>query len=163
MLRSKTLRVACLLLATAGLATPAISATDTDPLSVTATVVATCSITGATLAFGNYNSTQNDVSANLSVSCTNTTAYTVTLNEGLGASATTSSRKMTKTSDTPTLNYALYSDAGRTANWGDQAADDVAGTGNGAAQTLTVYGRITSGQLPTPGAYTDTVTATITY
>ncbi|WP_277971552.1 spore coat protein U domain-containing protein, partial [Sphingomonas echinoides] len=33
----------------------------------------------------------------------------------------------------------------------------------GSSQSLNVYGRIPAGQLPTPGAYSDTLTATITY
>jgi spore coat protein U-like protein len=39
----------------------------------------------------------------------------------------------------------------------------VSGTGNGNAQTLTVYGQLPAGQYVTPGAYADTITATITY
>jgi spore coat protein U-like protein len=62
------------------------------------------------------------------------------------------------------LNYSLHSDAARTVVWGNTAGTDtVAGTGNGLAQTLTVYGNIPGGQLSAPGAYTDTVTATLTY
>lgn len=62
------------------------------------------------------------------------------------------------------LAYALYSDSGRTTNWGNTVSTDtVPGTGNGSAQTLTVYGRIAAAQYVTPGSYADTITATITY
>jgi spore coat protein U-like protein len=62
------------------------------------------------------------------------------------------------------LNYELFRDSARTLNWGNTiGTDTVAGTGNGLAQTLTVYGRILGSQLVAPGAYTDTVTATLTY
>ena len=62
------------------------------------------------------------------------------------------------------LGYGVYSDAERTKNWGTTAATDtVSGTGTGAAQPLTVYGRVPAAQFVTPGVYTDTIIATVTY
>jgi spore coat protein U-like protein len=62
------------------------------------------------------------------------------------------------------LNYAMFSNSTRTTNWGQTVGTDtVTGTGNGAAQALTVYGQVTAGQFVAPGAYTDTITATVTY
>ena len=62
------------------------------------------------------------------------------------------------------LNYALFSDVSRTLNWGKTVATDtLAGTGNGSAQSLSVYGRVVASQFVSPGSYTDTITATITY
>ena len=62
------------------------------------------------------------------------------------------------------LTYALYRDAARTLNWGNTVGTDtLAGTGTGSAQASTVYGRIAAGQLPAPGGYVDTITATITF
>jgi spore coat protein U-like protein len=160
----KKLALAGLVLATTAFAsgTPAAAATSTTTMSVTATVQATCSVSAATLAFGTYTGTQLDGSSTLSVSCTNTTPYTVALNVGTGTGATVAVRKMTASATT--LNYSLYQDSARGTVWGQTTGTDtVAGTGNGSAQTLNVYGRIPSGQLPTPGSYSDTITATITY
>ena len=62
------------------------------------------------------------------------------------------------------LGYAMYRDSARTLNWGATAGTDtVGGTGSGAAQTLTDYGRVAGSQYVAPGAYTDTITATITF
>jgi spore coat protein U-like protein len=62
------------------------------------------------------------------------------------------------------LAYALYSDAARTVNWGDTIGVDTVHTiGNGSPQSLTVYGQIPKSQHPTPGAYTDTITVTLTF
>jgi spore coat protein U-like protein len=62
------------------------------------------------------------------------------------------------------LHYSLFSNAGRTTNWGNTVGTDtLAGTGSGAAQLLTVYGQIPAAQFPRPGSYADTITATITY
>jgi spore coat protein U-like protein len=58
----------------------------------------------------------------------------------------------------------MFSNSTRTANWGQTVGTDtVTGTGNGAAQALTVYGQVTAGQFVAPGAYSDTITATVTY
>jgi len=138
------------------------AATATASFNVTATVVATCSISATALAFGNYTGAQTDNTSTISVTCTNTTPYNVLLNPGSATGATVTTRKMTNGANT--LGYALYSDTGRTVNWGQTVGTDtVAGTGNGSAQTLTVYGRIAAGQLVTPGSYTDSVTATVSY
>jgi spore coat protein U-like protein len=61
------------------------------------------------------------------------------------------------------LNYVLTQDAPHAVNWGNTTGSWEAGTGNGAAQLITVYGQVAAGQSPTPGAYTDTITATVNY
>ena len=138
------------------------AATSSSSMAVSATVQATCSINASPLPFGTYTSDELDGSTTLAVSCTNTTDYDVGLDAGTGPDATVDVRKMAN--GRQLLDYTLYSDSGRTAVWGGTSGrDTVSGTGTGSEQTLTVYGRIPSGQLPTPGSYTDTITATITY
>lgn len=154
-------------LAGAGLAglcgSTAFAATATTSVSVTATVQATCLISSTSLAFGVYTGVQLDSTSTLTVTCTNTTPYNVGINAGTAPAATVTTRKMTG----PTaglLSYALFQDTGRTINWGTTVSTDTtAGTGSGVAQPLTVYGRIAASQFVAPGAYTDTVTATITF
>lgn len=138
------------------------AATATTTFAVTATVLSTCLISATPLAFGNYTGAQTDATSTLSVTCTNTTAYNVGLDAGQATGATVTTRAMQN--GTNTLGYALYSDTARSVNWGNTVpTDTVAGTGSGIAQTLTVYGRIPAGSLPAPGAYADTITATVTY
>jgi len=139
-------------------------ATDaTSTFAVSATVIASCVVVGGVpLAFGNYDGTQNDATTTFSVTCTTGTSYTVALDAGGGSGASTTTRKMTYL--TNTLDYTLYSDAGRTANWGNNTGvDTVAGTGTGILQGYTVYGRIPAGSTATLGAYADTITITATY
>jgi spore coat protein U-like protein len=143
---------------------PAIAhaATATASITVTATVSATCLISATPMAFGSYSGTITTSTATLTVTCNNTTPYTVALNPGLSTGATVTTRKMTLSSST--LAYVLTSDAAYAVNWGQTTGTDtVAGTGNGAAQPLTVYGRVAAGQYVTPGTYSDTVTATVTF
>ncbi len=139
------------------------AATATSSFGVSATVQATCLIDTTSLAFGIYTGVQLDTTSTITVTCTNTTPYDVGLDAGVAAGATVTTRQMTG----PTaelLSYALFQDTGRTVNWGSTVSTDTAtGTGSGAAQPLTVYGRIAADQFVAPGAYTDTVTATITF
>ena len=130
---------------------PVYAATSTGSLVVTATVLASCTVVGSTIAFGNYTSTQVDQTGNIAVLCTNGTSYTIGLDAGAGTGATTSVRKMTGSLG-GNLNYALYRDSGRTSNWGSTIGTDTqAGTGSGVLQNLTVYGRIASAQTPLAG------------
>jgi len=139
------------------------AATDSTTFAVTATVLSTCAVAASPLAFGNYSMAQVDSSAPVLVTCTNGTTYTVGLSAGVGTGASVASRKLTGPAS-QALTYSLYGDVGRTTVWGQTiGVDTVAGTGNGAAQTLTVYGRVPASQGPGPGAYTDTITVTLTY
>ena len=99
----------------------------------------------------------------VSVTCTNTTPYNVGLSAGLATGATVVTRSMTGPASA-LLGYQLYRDSAHSLNWGITiATDTLAGTGNGSAQPLTVYGLVPAGQYVAPGTYSDTITATVTY
>lgn len=147
---------------------PASAATTTSSLTVNATVTANCSVSTTAVSFGNINvlsGTNTDATGGLSVTCTNGTAWSASADAGLGTGASLSTRKMA--SGANLLNYALYTDSARTIVWGDAATAATAkfsGTGTGAAQASTIYGRVASGQTSVPaGSYADTVTVTVTY
>jgi spore coat protein U-like protein len=144
--------------------------TATNTFTVSTNVTASCAVSGSDLTFTDVDplanaSTATNGTSTVSVTCSNTTPYDVGISAGAASGATVSARKMTHTDTTSTLNYALYSDSARSTNWGDTVATDtVAGTGSGAVQDLTVYGKIASGQQTAKvGAYSDTVTVTVTY
>ena len=142
---------------------PAGATTATATFLVTATVASTCTISTTPLAFGSYTGALSQVNTTVTVTCTNTTPYNVGLNAGLAAGATVTNRSMTGPASA-LLSYQLFRDAGHTLNWGTTiGTDTVAVTGNGAAQVQTVYGQIPAAQFVAPGAYTDTITATVTY
>lgn len=142
------------------------AATTTSTFQVTMTITADCLITSTnTLAFGSSGviAANVDASANLGVQCTNTTPYNIGLNAGTGSGATVASRKMTGPASA-LINYSLYTTAGRTIVWGNTVGTDtVAGTGNGSTQTSTIYGRVPAQSTPAAGAYTDTITVTVTF
>ncbi len=137
--------------------------TATTSFQVTAVIQATCTIVANPLAFGNYTGVILNSTTTIFVTCSKLAAYSVGLNAGTSTGATVTNRRMTGPA-AAILNYKLFSNSGLTTNWGNTVGTDtVAGTGNGAAQSLTVYGQIPAGQLVRPGSYTDTITATITY
>lgn len=143
----------------------AIAATATGTLGVTLTIAATCTVAGGTMAFGSQGVLSSAVNqtATISVVCTNSTNYTVGLDQGTFGSSVTA-RKMHSTTTGADVDYSLYSDSGRTINWGNASGSWVSGTGNGSSQTLTVYGQIPAQSTPAPAAnYTDSVTITVTY
>lgn len=154
--------IACL-----GVAPAAIANTANTTLGVSATVLATCLAAATPVTFGNYSLATVDTTGVVTVICTpDVAAYTVALDAGTGTGATTSVRKLTFGANT--LNYALYTDSGRTTTWGNvQNTDTVpasaATTTVGVVKTFTVYARLPSNQTSTAGAYLDTVQVTITY
>lgn len=148
-------------------ATPAFAATTSSTLNVSATVTANCTVSTSALAFGNVNTINGSVvdgSGGLSVTCTNGTGWSAAAGVGAGTGASFSARRMTSGSNT--LSYNLFTDSGRTTVWGDGTGSTSAltGTGTGGAQSVTVYGRVASGQTSVPvGSYADTVAVTVTY
>ena len=141
------------------------AAITTTTFQVRVTIAAQCVInSAATLDFGsNGVITANiDQTSALSVQCTNTTPYNIGLNAGTGSGATVAVRLMTLSG--ATIRYSLYTTAARTTVWGNTiGTDTVTGTGTGLAQTITVYGRVPVQTTPSPGTYTDTIVATVTY
>jgi spore coat protein U-like protein len=158
----KDLKIALGVGAAMALATAASAGSASANLGVSARIDATCTITTSAVAFGAYTGSEINATGSVTANCVNGTAWTIGLGAGNGTGATVSNRKMT--SGANTLGYALYSDAGRTQNWGNTiGADTLAGTGTGASDSHTVYGRIAAGTVPAPGNYSDTVLATINF
>ncbi len=141
----------------------AYAADDTDSMTVSATVLATCDVQANDLVFGGYDpvvASHLDAATTLSVTCTNGTGYNVALN--LGSGATPGVRHMTGGANT--LNYTLYRDASRTQLWGQTTGSDTrAGTGTGNAATIDLYGRVPMRQTAPSGDYEDTITVTVTW
>jgi spore coat protein U-like protein len=135
----------------------------TATMQVTATVNDNCTVSTSDLAFGAYSGAQLDSTATIIATCTNLTGYSIGLNAGV-VGASTTSRQMSGPG-TDRLNYGLYHEAGRTTNWDDiGGANPLSGqVGTGAAQNITVYGRIPAGQFVQAGSYSDTIQVTLQY
>lgn len=139
------------------------AAVTTDTFLVSANVSATCTVSANDLTFGDYARIDLPATSTISVTCTNGTEYHARMNQGLNGTSVTD-RKMKLTTGADTLNYGLYRDAGHTQNWGEtDDVDTTNGTGDGSAQSLTVYGLIPGSQNPSVGTYNDTITVTLSY
>jgi spore coat protein U-like protein len=141
----------------------AFASTTTTSMAVSATVVNSCNVSANPLAFGQYSGAALNVSTTISVTCNTGDTYSVGLNAGGGTGATVTNRLMTLSSGSSTLAYSLLSGSFTGTNWGNSSGSWVSGTGNGSAQTLTVYGVVAAGLYPTAGSYGDSVTVTLTY
>jgi spore coat protein U-like protein len=159
----KTL-LAAALIAVAG---SAAAGTSTTTMPVKITIQNACQLaTGPapTLDFGTQGplTTNIDQTVNLSVTCTTSAPYNVGLDAGTNGSGNVANRAMNN--GAAKVAYQLYSDSNRQTVWGNTVGTNtVAGTGNGSAQTLTVYGRVPPQATPAAGVYTDTVNVTVTY
>ncbi len=139
-------------------------------LSVTLTIEADCLVaSGTVLSFGTHGVLSADLaaSANLSITCTPSTAYQIALDAGANESTpndVTTRRMKANTSDY--VGYQLYKELAHTNVWGDTGGARVSGTGTGSAVTHTVYGvvPVTSPPVAFPaGNYSDTVAVTVTF
>jgi spore coat protein U-like protein len=138
------------------------SSSGSTTFSVTATVASSCTISATALAFGTYVSTSDSTTTStLSINCTNTTPYSISLDVGVSAGATPTTRGMTGAGGA-LLHYHIYQDPAHSVGW-SVSPNALAGTGTGSTQTITAYGIVLSGQTVAPGSYADTITATITY
>lgn len=122
----------------------------------------TCSASSPAVTLGNYTGTQlTHGGIPLSVTCPLVFGYTVSLNAGTGAGATTTTRKLTGPAGA-TLNYQIFQNASHSINWGTTVGTDtVLGTGTLLTQTLYMYPQLPAGQNNSPGTYTDTITVSV--
>ena len=166
----KTTLLATALLATLGISS-AHAATATASFGVQLVVLNSCTVTaGATASDLNFPTvtgnitTNRDATTTLTVNCNNGALYSVGL--GDGANALVAQRRMFSAVTGAFVNYELYRDLARAERWSVLGtANNVAGTGTNANQTLTVHGRVPGTPLQSVGAgtYNDTIIATIEF
>lgn len=133
--------------------------------TVQATVTASCTVDVSNMDFGIIDAAivaPVDQTASISVTCTNGSAYTVGLDQGINAvEAGPSGRRMDNGGNL--LAYGLYHDASRSLGWGLGVGTVAAGVGTGGNQVLTVFGRIMAGQQALVGTYSDRVVVVVAY
>lgn len=109
-------------------------------------------------------------SNSFSVNCSNTTPYFIALQSTNNASTAGVGTLKGTGANTDTLTYQLCSDSTSCATvWGNNGVTNTtvgngkSGTGNGLAQTQTVYAKVTGATpaLVTPDNYSDTVTVSV--
>jgi spore coat protein U-like protein len=139
---------------------------------------ADCNVTVGGVAFGVYDQSAampDDSTGTVTVTCVNTGPANTRVDYAIALSTGTSGSYAQRfmTSGAPRLNYNLYLDAARTVVWGNGSGgtSTITGTlavgpgqGNGTkSASYPVYGRAPAQQDPAVGAYTDSITLTLTF
>lgn len=134
----------------------AVAATATNNLAVSASVSSSCRITSVgDISFGAYDpttGTATDAAGNMVFQCVKNTSYKTYI---------TGTRSMSGGGDT--LNFQLYSDAGRTTAYPGDNSGGGTTAANGSAITKDIYGRIAALQDVGAASYTATLVATVEY
>jgi spore coat protein U-like protein len=133
----------------------------------TTSAQAACSLSGAAIAFGNYDPislTPLDTAGAVVYRCGSSDHNTtITLSRGGGTSFAT--RRMVNGAEQ--LFYNLYRDAARTIIWGDGTGGTQAYTignpQNNQDTSVPIFGRAPAGQNVSVGNYSDTITVTLIF
>jgi len=147
--------------------TPACALGPVLPISfqVQANVINDCNISIGNLAFPNSSILNSAVrtTSNLSVQCSNSTAYKIVFSAGTYGSTTTA-RKMKNQANSDQVAYQISNVLDGT-SLGDGTSGTVAltGTGDGTSHSQTLYGLVPVQTTPSPGDYKDTITATVLF
>ncbi|HLJ73439.1 MAG TPA: spore coat U domain-containing protein, partial [Thermoanaerobaculia bacterium] len=140
----------------------------TQPITITATVSAECTVSTVSITFGAYDpvvtnaATPLDSTGTVNVYCTTGTLATVSLD--LGSHFTGTTRRMLSGAAN-FMTYEIYKDAGRTVVWNSTNTN----SGTSTSKTIPInsgfiaYGRIPAGQDIPAGGYNDTVLVTVNY
>ena len=131
---------------------------------------AACTVSTTPVNFGSYDvfsASPTDSTGLITITCNETPSPYAPVSIGPSPnSGGFNPRKMKLTSGTDLLNYNLYTDAARTSIWGNGTSGTVTVSSTffrNIPRNLTVYGRIPFGQDVRAGAYTETLTVTLTW
>ncbi len=152
---------------------PAMGGSASASMTVTATVISTCTITSGNLSFGNYDAIGANATAPLNATaaitatCTQGAAATVDIDQGLNSSGSgTSMQRRMKGTGTNYLSYNIYQDSAHSKPWGSKTSGttvSVTGAGGTTPVAITAYGSVAGAQNVATGTYTDSVAVTINY
>lgn len=144
---------------------PVLAATISTSMGVSATVTPGCTALSTTsLNFGTVpsgNLTRNSTST-ISVTCSESVPYNVTIDNGLCHPFLATQRKMgLGGSCSATLDYEIYLDAAHTLRWHDaglfSGTSRLDAVGTGGTQIWTAFGQVSPSSSTLTGAYSDTV------
>ncbi len=136
------------------------------PFIVRTTNNSSCTVATTAMNFGNQAnlSTVKTATNTVSVACTGGTLFNVGLDNGTSGATSPTARRMTNTAAAEQVTYGIYRNNAYSLPWGNTPGiDTVSGTGTGAAQSFTGFGRIPVQTTPPSLTYTDTVVVTVTY
>lgn len=123
-----------------------------------------CSISATPVNFGVYDSfSHRDATGSIGISCEPGLLYAVRIDAGANSGGGFAARKARRGGGSETVSYNLYRDSARTEVWGDGTDNTFirSGVSAGAAENLTIFGRLPARQNIMSGVYSDILTLTI--
>jgi spore coat protein U-like protein len=150
----------CSLLSVGFASSPAGAATTIANFGVTATVQAMCLMSATTKKFGAYNQAVTNATSTVSVTCTNSTLYSVSFSADAVRNGTETVEQISSfTSDLPGYWYsARNTNRAQTID-----LDSVAGAGDSPVRLIPIHGPSPSSTFVIPGPSSKTITAIVTY
>jgi spore coat protein U-like protein len=136
----------------------------TSNLNITAQITGSCTLsTAAALDFGSIASTNTAATlATQSVAVDCSTGVPFAFGMSYGANPFAITRRMA--SGVNLMTYEVFMDAARTQSFEPIGqTNNISGTGTGASQNFTVYGRIPVQTTPPSGSYSDVLVVTLQY
>ncbi|SAK75197.1 secreted pili protein involved in motility and biofilm formation [Caballeronia catudaia] len=139
----------------------------TAPFTVTANVGVDCDISATPMRFGSTSLLNESLQATsrVTVTCVTGVDFFVDLDGGTTPGGSITQRKLLLEGGADTIDYQLYLGSSRAEIWGDGSNGTVrwGAIGTGTAHSMTVYGLVPPQPSKTPGRYTDTITATVSF
>jgi len=125
--------------------------TSTATITVSASIAASCTITTADLGFGTYNpSADSTGTATITATCTNGTPYNINFNDASDGVNTGTYKLYSAGTSASATSLWLEASFGATSGFTNLITNGntytISGTGNGSAQSKTLYGKILAGQ-----------------
>jgi len=125
--------------------------TSTATITVSASIAASCTITTANLSFGTYNpSADSTGTATITATCTNGTPYNINFSTAPDGATTDNYKLYSAGISASASSLWLEASFGATAGFTNLITNGntytISGTGNGSAQSKTLYGKIATGQ-----------------
>jgi spore coat protein U-like protein len=136
-------------------------AQDTETLTVSATVDATCELEGGSLDFGTYTSAGGVKEATGSFSYTCSPGASIALTLDGGSHLQDGNTRAMTGGGGGFLEYQLFTDPARTDEWEISTVGLQVSETTGGSTDVQVYGRIPANQQVSPGDYSDNVTITL--
>lgn len=145
------------------------ASSSTESMLVTAVVKSSCKINAGSVYFGVYDpqganqTSPSKMSSDIKLRCVRGTTAQISIDSGTHyGKASSNTRSMASGDNSSYLAYELYKDQGETEVW-DTNARVTQSTSTNTDMNVRLYAKIPANQNVPDGAYTDTLTVTVTY
>ncbi|WP_426057294.1 Csu type fimbrial protein [Janthinobacterium sp. PSPC2-1] len=147
----------------------AMAGSATSNFQASAVLEGSCTLTATNVDFGTINQSEaTNGTGTITYICSKSVPYYVTINAGSYGSVAARKMAGAVAGNTDKLAYNLYADAATQIivsgnRYGGDGGFSYSGDGTGKVETITVYGKVESGQYIKPDTYADNLTVSVYY